>query len=174
MDWLSLDVASPFSIPAILLRLTLAMLLGGIVGWEREARHKAAGLRTHMLVAIGSAAFTVVGLELEYGSHPGGRAVATTRILQGIVQGVGFLGAGQIILSRGSVHGITTAVGIWVIGSIGVACGAGFYALAIIVTVFTLIVLRGATILERRLGRIEEPAAGLQQKQNRAPRREAR
>src|SRR6478735_730034 len=118
MDWLGVDVGSPFALAAVVLRLIVATVLGGLVGWEREASHKAAGLRTHMLVAIGAAAFTIAGLDLEQAIGTG-RAEGTTRVLQGIVQGIGFLGAGQIILSRGSVHGMTTAVGIWVIGAIG-------------------------------------------------------
>jgi putative Mg2+ transporter-C (MgtC) family protein len=150
MDWLSPEVQSPAFIAAVLLRISLATVLGGVVGWEREASHKAAGLRTHMLIAIGAAAFTLAALDMHAHGRETGGVGDPTRILQGIVQGVGFLGAGQVIQSRGSVQGVTTAVGIWVVGAVGVACGAGFYVLATMVTAFTFVVLHGVSFIEQR------------------------
>ncbi len=149
MDWFDSAVGSTLPLSVVLVRITLATLLGGVIGWEREARHKAAGLRTHMLVALGAAVFMMAALQLDdlTAAHGGNRDASRT--VQGIVQGIGFLGAGQVILSRSSVHGMTTAIGIWVMGAVGVACGAGFYALSVIATAFALAVLHGAAALER-------------------------
>jgi putative Mg2+ transporter-C (MgtC) family protein len=134
-----------------LIRLGLAVLLAGALGLERELVGKPAGLRTHMMVALGAAAFTLITLQI-YG------AVAATalrsdplRIVEGVIGGIGFLGAGTIIRSRGSVEGITTAASIWVVGGIGLACGAGFFREAAIVTAMALIIVSGVGLLAARL-----------------------
>lgn len=136
----------------IAIRIGAAALLTMIVGWERERRDKPAGLRTHMLVGIGAAAFYIVAFEiLSRGFDADGLSFDPIRVVQGLIGGIGFLGAGAIIQSRGDVRGLTTAAGIWVSGAIGLACGAGFYAVAAIVAAFVFMVLQIVGWLERRL-----------------------
>ena len=119
----------------LVLRLLLAAGLGAVIGIERELRRKPAGLRTNILIALGSALFTTVSIQL---AQNGG---TSDRIAAQIVTGIGFLGAGAILRDRGSVHGMTTAATIWVNAAIGMAVGAGEYAMASLSTVVTLIVL---------------------------------
>ena len=131
----------------LLLRLVLAAALGAAIGIERELRQKAAGLRTNILIALGSALFTVVSLELaQVGGTP-------DRIAAQIVTGIGFLGAGSILRSGRSVHGMTTAATIWVNAAVGMAAGAGLYMIASVSTVITLIVLVILPFAERHLDR---------------------
>lgn len=117
-------------------RLCLAAVLGAALGLEREWHQKFAGLRTNILIAIGSTLFTVMSIDLSAAS--GGDA---TRVAAQIVTGIGFLGAGAIMRTGSGVHGLTTAATIWVNAAIGVAVGGGEYHVAIITTVVTLIVL---------------------------------
>jgi putative Mg2+ transporter-C (MgtC) family protein len=117
------------------LRLLLAAGLGAAIGLEREYRQKPAGLRTNILIAVGSALFTIVSIALARG---GG---TPDRITAQIVTGIGFLGGGAIIRSGSSVHGMTTAATIWMNAAIGMAAGAGEYQLATVATVLTLVVL---------------------------------
>ena len=125
----------------MLLRLALAALLGGLIGFERELREREAGLRTHLLVSLGSALFTIVGA---YGFHAfldsGANVVRAdpTRIAAQIVTGIGFLGAGAIIRQGLSVRGLTTAATLWVVAAIGMACGAGWYSAAVVTTLVTI------------------------------------
>jgi putative Mg2+ transporter-C (MgtC) family protein len=127
-----------------LLRLALAASLGGAVGFERELREREAGLRTHLLVALGSALFTIVSA---YGFHAflsSGVSVVRadpTRIAAQIVTGIGFLGAGAIIRQGFSVRGLTTAATLWVVAAIGLAVGAGYYSGALITTGVVLVAL---------------------------------
>ena len=124
-----------------LLRVVVAAGLGGAVGLERELREHEAGFRTHLLVSVGSALFTLVSA---YGFHEflvgGGNIVRTdpTRIAAQIVTGVGFLGAGAIIRQGFSVRGLTTAATLWVVAAIGMASGAGYYSAAVITTALVL------------------------------------
>jgi len=133
--------------PDDILSITLAIVLGTAIGMEREIRGKAAGLRTNVLICLGAAVFTIISKEMA------GESDSLTRIAAGVVTGVGFLGAGAIIRDRGGVHGLTTAATIWLVASIGVACGAGFYKLAVISTLIAIVVLIGLGELERPLGR---------------------
>lgn len=119
----------------VMLRLLLAAGLGAVIGLEREYRRKPAGLRTNMLIAIGAALFTVVSVSLARGTG------SPDRIAAQIVSGIGFLGGGAILRSRTSVHGMTTAATIWVNAAIGMAAGAGEFAIATTATVLTLVVL---------------------------------
>jgi putative Mg2+ transporter-C (MgtC) family protein len=113
----------------------LAAGLGAAIGLEREYRRKPAGLRTNILIALGSAIFTITSIQL---GHAGG---TPDRIAAQVVTGMGFLGGGAILRSRLSIHGMTTAATIWVNAAIGMAVGAGEYGLATAVTVITLVVL---------------------------------
>ena len=116
-------------------RLLLAAGLGAAVGLEREYRQKPAGLRTNILIALGSALFTVISLTMTVGSGD------SSRVAGQIVTGIGFLGGGAIMRNRDTVHGMTTAATIWVNAAIGVAAGVGQYALATFTTALTLVVL---------------------------------
>jgi putative Mg2+ transporter-C (MgtC) family protein len=130
--------------PHVLLRLSVAALLGGAIGMERELRERQAGLRTHLVVCVGSALFTLVSAYgfREFLVH-GGSLVRTdpTRIAAQIVSGIGFLGAGAIIRQGLSVRGLTTAATLWLVAAIGMASGAGYYSAALFATIGALITL---------------------------------
>jgi putative Mg2+ transporter-C (MgtC) family protein len=131
---------SALSIIDIIIRLGGAALLCGLIGYEREFRRKPAGVRTDMLVGIGTAAMTIASIEIAR-LDPNG-VVDISRIASTILTGIGFIGAGTIIQSKGGiVLGLTTAASIWVVAAIGLAMGLGMYALAIVATVMTLSVL---------------------------------
>jgi len=129
-----------------LLALLLAAFLSAILGLERESEGKAAGLRTHLLVGVGSALATYLSLEVA-GRDPG-EAADPGRIAAQVISGIGFIGAGVIIQSRGSVQGLTTAATLWVAAMIGMAVGLEAYAQAIAVTVISLLALRFLSSLE--------------------------
>jgi len=118
----------------ILLRLILTLVFGGLIGFEREVVHKPAGIRTHMLVCLGSALFVLVTLE----TLPN----ESGRIIAGIATGVGFLGAGTIFKAKDDVHGLTTAASIWVVSAVGLAIGLGYYLMTIPAVVLILITLQ--------------------------------
>ncbi len=131
------DIPDVETMTLVTMRLFLAALLGGILGYERERKARNAGMRTHMLVAVGAALFVI-------GPAQSGMEIADmSRVLQGIVQGIGFLGAGAIIVrnSRAQVEGLTTAAGIWAVAGIGVLVGLGLETTAILSTVIVLIIL---------------------------------
>jgi putative Mg2+ transporter-C (MgtC) family protein len=146
-----------------LLRLALAAVLGGLIGVERELREREAGLRTHLLVAVGSALFTIVGA---YGFDEfleSGEAVVRTdptRIAAQIVTGIGFLGAGAIIRQGLSVRGLTTAATLWVVAAVGLAAGAGYYSGAVITTAVVLIALWPLRIMAYKILRRYRPEDG--------------
>jgi putative Mg2+ transporter-C (MgtC) family protein len=131
-------------------RLLLAAGLGAALGLEREYRQKPAGLRTNILIAVGSALFTIMSASMAQGGADPGRIAAQ------IVTGIGFLGGGAIMRNRDTVHGMTTAATIWVNAAIGVAAGTGQYALATFAAALTLVVLVVLppieTYFERRAG----------------------
>lgn len=116
------------------LRLLLALVLGGIIGLDREYRSKEAGFRTHFLVCLGSALFCLVS---QYGF--GEMTKDVSRVAAQVVSGIGFLGAGTIIFQKNVVRGLTTAAGLWVTAAIGLACGTGLYAVAAIATALVLL-----------------------------------
>jgi len=124
-----------------LFRLGLALVLIFPIGWNRESAHKTAGLRTHLLVGLGSCLFTLVGIDMAhiFGGDAG-------RVAAQIVTGIGFLGGGAILRAGFSVRGITTAASIWSTAAVGMACGAGFYPGAVVGSVFTFGVL---TVVEQ-------------------------
>ena len=131
------DIPDVAQITRITLRLLVAAALGGLLGYEREQQGKSAGVRTHMMVAIGAALFVLIPQQI------GASTSDLTRVLQGLVAGVGFLGAGAIILGTKQVEtrGLTTAAGIWVTAAIGVAAGMGRESTAVLSTVVALFVL---------------------------------
>ena len=139
-----LSAAAPtIAWPEVLLRLAVAAGLGGAVGLERELRERQAGLRTHLVVAVGAALFTLVSA---YGfsgfiAASGAERVDPTRIAAQIVSGIGFLGAGAIIRQGLSVRGLTTAASLWLVAAIGMASGAGYWSGAVIATVGALVTL---------------------------------
>ncbi len=136
--------------PDDIISLILAAFLGAAIGLERELSGKSAGLRTNLLICLGAAIFTIISkrLAVDEGS--------TTRIAAQIVTGVGFLGAGAVIQDRRGVHGLTTAATIWLVASIGMACGAGFRELAAISTLIVIVVLAGLLRLAKPLARYVE------------------
>jgi putative Mg2+ transporter-C (MgtC) family protein len=139
----------------LMLQLGLASLLGGAIGLERELGGKPAGLRTNILIAVGSALFTIVSLQL---ASQGGTA---DRIAAQVVTGIGFLGGGAILRRGRAVQGMTTAATIWMNAAIGMAAGAGESSLAVAATIVTLIVLAVLPPIEayfdRRFGREDDP-----------------
>jgi putative Mg2+ transporter-C (MgtC) family protein len=133
------------------LSIVLATALGAAVGLERELSGKAAGLRTNVLICLGAAVFTIISKRMVEGTNG-----SHVRIAAQIVTGVGFLGAGAVIQDRRGVHGLTTAATIWLVASIGMGCGAGFYKLACISALLAIIVL---AVVLRLIRPIERYAA---------------
>lgn len=131
------DLPSTAEITQVILRLTLAALLGGLLGFEREQAGKAAGIRTHMLVALGSAFFVLIPVQA---GITGGDL---SRVLQGVIAGVGFLGTGTILKgsNKGEIYGLTTAAGIWFTAAVGIAAGLGREASALLGTGLAFLIL---------------------------------
>jgi putative Mg2+ transporter-C (MgtC) family protein len=147
----------------ILLRVVLAAGLGGAIGFERELREREAGLRTHMLVSVGAALFTLVSAyawtDWRF-STAEGLVFDPTRIAAQVVTGIGFLGAGAIIRQGLSVRGLTTAATLWVVAAIGMATGAGYYAAAVITTVLVLVSLWPLRLVAQRVSARFRPEEG--------------
>jgi putative Mg2+ transporter-C (MgtC) family protein len=143
---LTLGLGSAAQAERMMLRVVVAVVLGGIVGMQREQAGKPAGVRTHMLVCLGTAvvvlACTGMGMQQD----------AQSRVIQGIVTGIGFIGAGSILKLAGErdIQGLTTAAGLWMTAAIGIACGVGTVGIALIAAVLTLIVLALAGVIEGR------------------------
>lgn len=136
------------------LRILIALLLGGSIGLERELRERAAGFRTHILVAVGAAAFTLASIYgFELPAEDVGRTTGydPSRVAAQIVSGIGFLGAGAIIRHGMSVRGLTTAASLWAVAAIGMMSGAGMYSLATATTLLVLVSLAGLRYVERRI-----------------------
>ena len=140
------DLPDAAGVTRITLRLLIAAILGGLLGFERERKGKAAGLRTHMLVALGAALFVLIP------QQAGVSDADLTRVLQGLVAGIGFLGAGTIIKGSGDeeIKGLTTAAGIWLTAAIGVAAGMGREATAVLSTLIALVILYTIPKIARR------------------------
>lgn len=136
----------------IIFQLFLASLLGGLVGIEREYKHKEAGFRTYTLVSLGAALFTIISAEsVTHFLGNIGIIVDPSRIVGQIVLGIGFLGAGLIIFRQSHIEGLTTAAGLWVTAGIGTAVGFHLYFTAIFVSFFTILILAGFRIVEEKL-----------------------
>src|SRR5919202_5158819 len=131
----------------LMLRILLAFLLGGLIGYEREIIQRPAGLRTHMLVAAGSAAFTIASIYAFVGQ---GTVRDPGRVAAQIVTGIGFLGAGTIWRTPSTVRGLTTAASIWLVAAAGLLAGAGMYAIAVFTTECGFITLRWGSPTARR------------------------
>ncbi|MED5618553.1 MgtC/SapB family protein [Ideonella sp. BN130291] len=148
------DIADARQAVLVSVRLLVAVLLGGVLGYERELRGAPAGLRTHMLVALGSALFVLVP------EQAGVSPADLTRVLQGVVSGIGFLGAGAILKldHERNVQGLTTAASIWATAAIGIAAGLGRELTATLATVLALVILTVLRWFEQRRGASEEAA----------------
>lgn len=150
--WEELSAGIPNSrqLLRIIIRLLAAMLLGAIVGFQRERTHKPAGLRTHMLVSLGTSVFVLAC------SGFGMTSDGLSRVIQGVTTGIGFIGAGSILKlnKKHEVKGLTTAAGVWMTAAIGVAVGLGSLGLALLSTLFTMIILALVGSLEAR---VEKP-----------------
>jgi putative Mg2+ transporter-C (MgtC) family protein len=145
-SWASLEDAA--------LKLVAAALLGGLVGIDREIRGKPLGLRTNMLMALGSCAFALIVMDLvDLFRRADIGQIDPSRVIQGIVEGIGFLGTGAIIQSRGRVVGATTGASIWVVGAIGIACGFGLYLHATLLAGVAFFILAVLGYVERWLER---------------------
>lgn len=140
------DVPGAAEAVRITVRLLLAALLGGVLGWQREHVGKAAGLRTHMLVALGAALFVLIP------QQAGVSPADLSRVIQGVITGIGFLGAGAILKlnERGQIYGLTTASGIWLTAAVGIAAGMGREASAMLATLLAFVILSLAPCGENR------------------------
>lgn len=142
------DIGDAKQLTQITVRLLMAAILGGILGFERESKGKAAGVRTHMLVALGAALFVMVP------QMSGNQADAMSRVVQGVIAGIGFLGAGTIIKGKdedaGHVKGLTTAAGLWMTAAIGVSAGLGRESTAVLSTLLALAVFSVMPKIVRR------------------------
>lgn len=132
----------------ILLRLCLATLLGGLIGWERETRHKPAGLRTLMLVSLSSCIYVVSAIVTSW-QHE--QTMDAVRAVSGVAQGIGFLGAGVILQSRGEVRWLTTAASLWAAAGLGAAIGLGQYTIAVAGGVLVFAILRWVVAIESHM-----------------------
>ncbi|MGE0701417.1 MAG: MgtC/SapB family protein [Hyphomicrobiaceae bacterium] len=157
MNWLSsLDSLSTHAHEAeMALRLVLSALISAVLGYERESKGHSAGLRTHILTSLAATVFTLLAFEIYVGHGRNGDPV---RVIEAVTQGVAFLAAGAIIQARGEVRGLTTGASMWMAGALGVACGGGFYALAIMAAMAAFIVLHVLKRLEQATGDDETPS----------------
>jgi putative Mg2+ transporter-C (MgtC) family protein len=137
----------------LLARLALAVALGLAIGFDRELRDKPAGLRTHAMISLAACGFAILSIALagEAATESGSKGADPTRALEAVATGVAFLGAGAIIQSRGDVYGITTGAGMWLAGAIGLACGGGFYFLAVVAAVFGIVLLATFDAIQRHV-----------------------
>lgn len=156
---------SELGVDVIVIRLIVATLLGGIIGFEREYRARPAGMRTHILVALAAATFAVVTLELlAHAQAEGTDNADPIRIIEAVTAGVAFLAAGAIIVSRGEVQGLTTGASLWLAGAIGVACGIGYYFIAILATILAVFVLTVLRWVEKAMPQKAPPVADRDEK----------
>jgi putative Mg2+ transporter-C (MgtC) family protein len=145
---ISAGLGGPDQWARVLVRLFAAMVLGAVVGIQRERVGKAAGMRTHILVAMGTALFVIASISV------GMQNDALSRVIQGIVTGIGFIGTGTILKlsDKLEIHGLTTAAGLFMTAAVGVSVGLGRIGIGIIAALFTLIVLSALTYVENRIG----------------------
>ncbi|MRX50166.1 MgtC/SapB family protein [Paracoccus sp. S-4012] len=163
-DALIADFLRPTQLPmgTVVSRLLLALLLGGLIGWEREVSARAAGLRTHMLISVAAALFAVTAMELAtFHAPPETRVQADPlRLIEAVTSGVAFLAAGSIVIAGGHVRGITTGASMWMVGAVGLCCGIGDVKIALLGTFLALSVLWAVRLMvERVAGDAKERAA---------------
>ncbi len=140
------------------LRVIAALMCGGVIGLDRELRSHAAGMRTHALAAEGAALFTIAGILIASEAHNMGYIGADpSRVASTVAQGIGFLAAGVIFGSAAHVRGLTTAAGLWTTAAVGMLCGGGFFEIALIATVATVVVLTVFKRIEEWIDRFQEP-----------------
>jgi putative Mg2+ transporter-C (MgtC) family protein len=141
------------------LRLGAAMLLGGLIGLDRELKEHAMGVRTTMLVSLGAALFGLMGTELGKGlaTQPGYADIQLARIIEGVVTGIGFLGAGAIIKGELKVRGATTAAMIWTVAGVGLACGFGLFKIAFTAGIMVIVIMTVLGFIKHRLGGKPDP-----------------
>jgi putative Mg2+ transporter-C (MgtC) family protein len=151
IDWAT---GTEVTIQESIVRLVLAVALSSVVGIDRELRHKPLGLRTNMMVALGAGSFSLMALKLVdlLQGSPSVVQIDPVRVMEAIVGAIGFLGAAAIIQGRFEIVGATTGASIWVVGALGMACGFGFYALAVAISVVGLLVLTVLGFFTRNLG----------------------
>jgi putative Mg2+ transporter-C (MgtC) family protein len=156
-----------------LIRLGSAVLAGGALGLNRKVGGKSAGMRTHGLVSLGAALAVLAGV-MALESVPGADRGAITRTMQGVISGIGFIGAGAILkgTERGLVRGLTTAASIWLAAAVGIASGAGFCATALLATALGLLVLIGGRPIERASRRVFQVDHADEERRNGADRRD--
>jgi putative Mg2+ transporter-C (MgtC) family protein len=144
--------------PVIAARMFLAAIFGAAIGFEREWRNRPAGLRTHVLICIATATFGILAIEIVYAPVFQDTSVSNQvnsdplRVIEAVTAGVAFLAAGTIILARGEVHGLTTGAGMWLAGAVGLACGLGYWKIALLGTVLAVAVLGVLYSIERKFG----------------------
>jgi putative Mg2+ transporter-C (MgtC) family protein len=155
-DWQSLFGSTHVPEWQIGLRLTAALVLGGLVGLDREAKNRPAGLRTHMLISLAAAVFAILTLEMSEFARANEIESDPLRAIEAVTAGVAFLAAGTIIQGRGRVSGLTTGASMWLAGAIGVSAGFGMLGIAIAATVAALIVLVGLQRLSQRINPEDE------------------
>lgn len=152
--------ASELGVEVIVARLIAATVLGAVIGFDREYLARPAGMRTHILVALAAATFAVVTLELmEHARAEGVTSADPIRVIEAVTAGVAFLAAGTIIFSRGEVQGLTTGAGLWLAGAIGVACGIGYYFIAVLATILAVFVLTVLRWVEKAIPQKQRPPA---------------
>jgi putative Mg2+ transporter-C (MgtC) family protein len=145
----------------ILIRLLIAAVLGGLIGWERGAQAGTAGLRTHILVALAAALFTTLAFEIYQEAVEGGSSNSDPiRAIEAVTAGIAFLGAGAIFQQRGNVQGLTTGAGMWLAGAVGVCAALGYYLTAAVVAVFAVIVLAAMRAFSHRVVSAENGKLG--------------
>lgn len=152
-DFITTLIASPvpgLGWPEVVLRLAAAILLGGVLGWEREAKRKEAGLRTHIMISLAACLFSLITLGLMMSPLADDDSIRKDpiRLIEAVTAGVAFLAAGTIFTRGGDVKGLTTGAGMWLAGAVGVACGLGSISLGLVATVLTLVVMRLFKALE--------------------------
>lgn len=159
-----MDVGNEFGFVAtylpqhiIAIRLLIAALLGAMIGFEREISTAEAGLRTHILVSVAAALFTILAFEIFHTIEPstGGPQADPIRAVEAVTAGIAFLGAGAIFRSRGNVQGLTTGAGMWLAGAVGVATSLGYYIMAFGVALLAIVVLASLRAVTRRVARHE-------------------
>jgi putative Mg2+ transporter-C (MgtC) family protein len=155
MNWLDAIGYEPTGTPQhiILIRVLIAAVLGGVIGFEREAKRHRAGLRTHILIAVAAALYTMLAIEIFRLSPTTQGRADPVRAIEAVTAGIAFLGAGAIFQQRGGVHGLTTGAGMWLAGAVGAATALGHYLIAAAVAILAVVVLA-------LLGAIEQRALG--------------